>query len=428
MTPETHAVLLRFLGLLWPAGILVPLILWQPPSARLAGAALIATLWNTATLLAVHLAAARAGWWTHTAQGGLLLGMPADLLIGWALLWGAVPVLGLPKTPLWQCALLALGFDLLVMPACSPVLQLGDHWLLGEAAAIGFALLPGLILGRSIAQRTHLRTRSVLLFVGFVGVLFFILPSLILEQSGSSWKHALSLPPTATAVFFQITFLLTAPGLSAVQEFCLRGGGTPLPFDPPARLVTSGPYAYIANPMQASTLLGLLLFGWWTASPWVAAAAVIALLTGAGMMGWHEDQELHTRFGGAWTAYRSHVRNWLPRWRPHVATPATLYFAETCTPCSQLARWITGRAPTGLALAVAENHPTHKLRRLTYQTPGCTEQGVAAFARALEHLHLGWAWIGWILRLPVILPAAQFIADLSGADARDLPPGPIQDR
>lgn len=38
-----------------------------------------------------------------------------------------------------------------------------------------------------------------------------------------------------------------------------RGGGTPVPCDPPKRLVSTGPYAYIGNPMQ--TAMALIL-GW----------------------------------------------------------------------------------------------------------------------------------------------------------------------
>ena len=48
-------------------------------------------------------------------------------------------------------------------------------------------------------------------------------------------------------------------GLSAVQEFVTRGRGTPIPFDPPRHIVTTGVYAYVANPMQLSAVLFLFL-------------------------------------------------------------------------------------------------------------------------------------------------------------------------
>ena len=60
-------------------------------------------------------------------------------------------------------------------------------------------------------------------------------------------------------------------GLAAVQEFAVRGSGTPVPFDPPKRLVTTGPYAYVRNPMQLSA--ALVMLGW---------GAILGQLVGGG--------------------------------------------------------------------------------------------------------------------------------------------------
>ena len=38
------------------------------------------------------------------------------------------------------------------------------------------------------------------------------------------------------------------------------------------------------------------------------------------------------------------------------------------------------------------------------------EEGLAA----LEHIHLGWAFLGWTLRLPLVCPLAQWLVDASG--------------
>ena len=43
---------------------------------------------------------------------------------------------------------------------------------------------------------------------------------------------------------------------------------------------------------------------------------------------------------------------------------------------------------------------------------------MAALARALEHLHLGWALVGCLLRLPVINPGAQLLVDAVGGGPR----------
>jgi hypothetical protein len=55
------------------------------------------------------------------------------------------------------------------------------------------------------------------------------------------------------------------------------------------------------------------------------------------------------------------------------------------------------------------------LTRLTYVgTDGHTASGVAAFARALEHLHLGWALLAWLLLLPGAGRFAQLVVDAVG--------------
>jgi hypothetical protein len=56
--------------------------------------------------------------------------------------------------------------------------------------------------------------------------------------------------------------------------------------------------------------------------------------------------------------------------------------------------------------------------RITYEHAGTISTGVTAIARALEHIHFGWAWVGAVLRLPVINQAAQLLADASGAEPR----------
>ena len=58
----------------------------------------------------------------------------------------------------------------------------------------------------------------------------------------------------ALAVFSIAFFLL---GWSILNFF--KAKGTPVPFNPPPRLVTTGPYAYVRNPMLAGVFA--LLFG-----------------------------------------------------------------------------------------------------------------------------------------------------------------------
>jgi protein-S-isoprenylcysteine O-methyltransferase Ste14 len=416
--------LTRLFCLVWPALLVFLMAIWRRSEPRLLGASLASFLWTIPALLALQPVADRMSAWSFEPGNGALLGVPAELLLGWALLWGALPVLVFPKAPLLFPVLSATALDLMAMPLCAPVLNLGPNWLVGELVAVIFVLLPALILGRSIAAKQRLRLRVLLGAIGYAGLQYFVVPALVLEQTGANWDHALGWSREVQGFFLQAAFFLGVPGLSAVQEFFQRGAGTPLPFDPPRRLVTSGPYAYVANPMQVSTMLLFLLAGVWTGSLWVAAAGGVGLATAIGIAAWHEQTQLSERFGDAWARYRAEVRTWLPRWRPRFVFPARLYIAEHCALCASVAHWFSNHSPIQLIILPAESHPNRTLRRMRYEAPGFSADGIAAFAHAIEHLHLGWAFIGWTLRLPLVVDLSQFLVDLSGGGPRTLPDHP----
>jgi hypothetical protein len=174
--------------------------------------------------------------------------------------------------------------------------------------------------------------------------------------------------------------------------------------------------------MQISTSLAYLALAIAFRSLWFAAGGLVLIAYSAGLARWHEREQLLGRFGDSWREYDKRVRTWLPRWRPFVANESRLYFAATCAACSAIGDWIGQRRPRGLVLLPAESHPGKRLFRLTYEAPdGCREQGVAAFARAIEHIHIGWAFAGWTLRLPPIRLAVQIVMDCVGAGPREIP-------
>src|SRR5258708_27078123 len=91
--------------------------------------------------------------------------------------------------------------------------------------------------------------------------------------------------------------------------------------------------------------------------------------------------------------------------------------------CSEVGLWFARRGARQLVIVAAETHPSGALRRITYD-PGDgnrTACGVEAVARALEHIHLGWALIGFALRLPLLCPLAQLLVDASGGEPRAAP-------
>ena len=396
--------------------------IWRRPSPRVAAAATLAFFWNLPALLLLSVVAPRAGWWRFDANGGLLLGVPVDLLLAWSWMWGAVPILAFPDAPLWVVAAAAFAIDLVLMPAAAPVVRLGSTWLWGEAVAIAFLLVPAQLLARWTARGDRLPVRAALQVVAFTGLLLFVIPSIAVDGSGSGWINPLSRTTWELGLMVQLLAVPAVLGLTAVQEFVTRGAGTPVPFDPPRRMVTSGVYAYIRNPMQLAAVLLLALLGLALRNIWVAAAGVVAHLYSTGLAGWDENEDLIRRFGDDWTAYAHGVRRWVPRWRPWVPEgqpPARLFVAESCGMCSEVGRWFLRRRARGLQIVAAESHP-RLLRRVTYESGDgrCTAAGIEAIARALEHVHLLWAFAAFVVRLPVIGALVQLLADASGAEPR----------
>ena len=117
--------------------------------------------------------------------------------------------------------------------------------------------------------------------------------------------------------------LLICVGLVPVaQSFIefIRADGTPVPAAPPPRLVVSGCYRYVRNPIYAGFLAILigeaLLFG----SLAMLEYAAVAWCIGAAAARLYEEPVLNRRFGAEYQAYRRAVPAWIPRLRPW--TPA----------------------------------------------------------------------------------------------------------
>jgi protein-S-isoprenylcysteine O-methyltransferase Ste14 len=415
-----RSTVIRCLSLYLPAMAAAVLAYLRPGGRRLGAACLVGMAWTLPSLLAVQLINLRFSWWQFHAQGGLFRGLPIDLWLGWAVLWGAIPILALGRTRIFWVVAAFLALDLVLMPACRPVVQLGGGWLIGEGMALLLVLIPAQLLARWTLDDAHLLARAAMQAVVSGSLFLFLLPEIVFAlRPGRGWQPLLSSPAWFRNLELQGIALLGVLGVSALQDFALRGGGTPIPYDPPKRLVTSGLYRYIANPMQFCCALVMTAWGAVLRNPWVALGGVMSFLYGAGIANWDEGEDLKTRFGKPWEHYREHVRAWRFRftpWHDPDRPRARLYVARTCGPCSDVRRWFEARHLAALEIVAAEDHPTRDLRRITYDPMDGTEpeEGVRAMARGLEHIHLGWALAGAWVRLPGISHFAQLLADASG--------------
>jgi protein-S-isoprenylcysteine O-methyltransferase Ste14 len=412
-----------YLAVVSIAGVCV----WRRPSRRAIAGAGLASCWNVPIVLLLNVAAERAGWWRFDTHGGLLLGVPVDVYLSWIVLWGAVPAIAFPALHPAVIVAIAFSVDLMLMPIATPVIRLGQGWMVGEALGLIAGLAPGQLLAQWTARHEYPARRAVLQMVAFSGTLLFVLPAIAVEASGGLWRNPSSASIIEISLWAQVIAVPAVVGLTAVQEFATRGRGTPVPFDPPERLVTSGIYAYLANPMQLAGVVLLLLWGVFLRNAWVSAIGVTAYMYSLGFAGWDETEDLRRRFGEDWIAYRRAVPRWLPRlrpWYPGDRSDARLFVSARCESCRGVARWFQRRGVRHLTIEPAETHPSRALRRITYEPADDSRAaaGVEAIARALEHIHFGWACVGFALRLPILRELAQLLADASGAAPRAIAP------
>lgn len=414
---QPNELLIRAAALYLPIALVTALLLYRRPSRRAIAGAVLATSWNLVAILAVNAIALRHGWWEFASDKALVAGTPADLWVGWSLLWGATPVL-LDSPKLLRVAGALIAADVILMPLGDPLIQLSDRWLIGEAVAAATCLAPGVLLGRWTATDTHLSKRATLQVVGFAGLLYYVLPELIFTITAGDWDELLSRPRWHLLLAGVLLVPVTAMALQAVVEFT-KHGGTPVPLDPPKQLVTTGPYAFVANPMQLSGTILLAAWGALLREPAIIAAAIMGAIFSAGVAAWSENRDLSRRFGDGWMRYRDGVRFWIPRWRPMQASTAVVYVASTCDPCSEVGRFLERRDPIGLEIRAAEECAV-PLRRISYVRGEDRAAGVAAIGRCLEHANLGWAGASWITRTPGVAQVLQLIADAVGAGPRSV--------
>jgi protein-S-isoprenylcysteine O-methyltransferase Ste14 len=104
--------------------------------------------------------------------------------------------------------------------------------------------------------------------------------------------------------------------VSAFVRFARDGLGTPAPVAPTERLVVTGAYRYVRNPMYVAVLSAIvgqgLLLG---QTVLLGYAALVALLV-VSFVRLYEEPVLRRQFGEEYEAYRRAVPGWLPRLHP----------------------------------------------------------------------------------------------------------------
>lgn len=419
MTRETAIQIACLYGPITSAALL---LWWVRPGKKLSTGLLYSTAWVAALLPWLDLAAGHFGFWSYQPDDFHIGNMPLAAYLGWVIAWGVVgPLLTetLGKKP-WLALAVLILIDLRTMPEMHPVVILGKHWWIAEIIIAALLLVPAVFLALWTASSEKTPLRCAMLAPAFGGI-FIGLPFLVecsdFDAIQARWE---SFSHISQILFLTGLALFSIPGLTALRDFALGGNGTPVPLEPPRKLITHGIYSYLRNPMQLSMTSLLLLESVFLASPWPALLALIGIIYSEGFARWSESADMLKRFGENWEKYRRSHRPWIPTWHPVLPENSELWFDDTCGSCTEVAEWFSKKSPKQLVLRKASEWPGAPLRRITWHNPSTarTESGVTAIAMALQHIHLGWAVLGWIASVPGISHTIQICFDAAGAGER----------
>ncbi len=156
--------------------------------------------------------------------------------------------------------------------------------------------------------RTLLTPIGLLIFGGFTGI--FVILSMLMD-----WWLSLPWPlPSGTTWFIAMLLIAVGAGVTAwsVLHF-LKVKGTPVPFNPPPEIVTTGPYRFARNPMLTGVFL--LLFGIGFA---IKSLSLVVFFTPLYILAnvWElneiEEPELVKRLGEEYVAYRQRTPMFIP--------------------------------------------------------------------------------------------------------------------
>jgi protein-S-isoprenylcysteine O-methyltransferase Ste14 len=160
--------------------------------------------------------------------------------------------------------------------------------------------------------------RSLLSVLALPTVVAGVLPAWLIFSRGAHLGFKLETP--LNVVLAAVGLMLAAAGLAlaagTMRRFATQGEGTLAPWDPPRKLVVSGVYRHVRNPM-ISGVLGILageglFFGSTAVLGWFAIFAAANAI----YIPLFEEPGLAARFGRDYETYKRHVPRWIPRLTP----------------------------------------------------------------------------------------------------------------
>jgi len=160
-----------------------------------------------------------------------------------------------------------------------------------------------------MAARLFAVLRSIVVSIIFVSIWTWFVPRWIVGRNAFDETRPFGWIVIALGVVI---------AFGCALEFAWRGIGTPAPFDPPRRLVITGLYRWVRNPMYVG--LGVLLLGEAITFPRLTITMLVMIaalwLATTIFIITFEEPTLRSKFGDDYAAYCRNVRRWIPRMTP----------------------------------------------------------------------------------------------------------------
>jgi protein-S-isoprenylcysteine O-methyltransferase Ste14 len=159
-------------------------------------------------------------------------------------------------------------------------------------------------------EKNMIALKTSLFMVLVPGLLLGALPAWLMTSDPALFSFGtfrwLAIPPWAAGA---------AVILWCAWAFTVCGQGTPSPTDPPKRLVVSGLYAHVRNPIYDAAVIFLLGHVLWHPTPAVLLMPPIVMVSSCLFVVLYEEPHLRRTFGREYERYCSCVPRWIPRFR-----------------------------------------------------------------------------------------------------------------
>lgn len=223
--------------------------------------------------------------WTAVVAAGMAVYATATGLAGWGALIMVIAAGG------------SIAAAIVLLCGRAPV-----EWLITGPLAFRPAARVGT---RTLLARTGLQT----LF--FWGTFLVVIP-VVVSLVEARWSLRVEVPLVVHLAGGVLLAAATALGIWSAVSMSVEGEGTPLPSQMARRLVITGPYRYVRNPMAVAGIaqgisVGLILGSWL-----VVAYSLFGSVLWNSVVRPLEEADLEERFGSEFEEYSNRVSCWLP--------------------------------------------------------------------------------------------------------------------